>query len=130
MSISTARAPARAAAQERLARNVIISRARRGLSQAELADRAGISRTKLSHIEGGGGAGLDIVDRLAAALSVDVTNLFARDRGDAPADDAELEALATEDDTVDARTLLAAVDEAAGHAPERYSRAGRPRLAG
>jgi transcriptional regulator with XRE-family HTH domain len=121
----------RSPAQE-LADHVVVARARKGLSQAELAERAGISRDTLSRIERGeADPTLNVLSRLADALSVDVAELLARDRGDALADDDELVRRAADirAGNVDARTLLVAIDDAAGHAPERYSRAGRPRVA-
>ena len=51
-----------------------------------------------------------------------ILEAVARDHEDSPPNEDELDALARETDTVDARALLAAIDAAAGHAPERYSR--------
>lgn len=121
-------AKSRSPAAERLAVNVLVQRARKKLSQADLAERAGVSRPTISRIErGDGDFTLAVVDRIAAAFNVDVTELFADERHEEPADDAELERRAAQksrDGSVSARALLSAVDEA-GFPPERYSKAGR-----
>ena len=121
----------RSPAQEALAANVVVFRARRKLSQAALAERAGISRPTVARIElGEGDPKLDVLSRIATALGVTFSELVA-DRGDETADDDELARRAAQgrEENIDAWTLLQAVDEAAGHQPERYSRAGRPRVA-
>lgn len=59
-------------------------RVARGWSQAELAERTGLSIRTVQRIEQGGQAGLDSLRRLAAALQVDVAALQPPD---APAAD-------------------------------------------
>ena len=96
----------RSAAQEALGANVVSFRARKRLSQSALAERARVSRPTISRIErGDGDPTLRVLDSLAAALEVDVAELFAREGAEPLPGDAEL----------DVRT--------------RYSRAGRPRVA-
>lgn len=52
-------------------------RRQRGLTQKELAERAEITETYLSRLEGVGAApGIDLVDRLAAALGTTVHDLL------------------------------------------------------
>jgi transcriptional regulator with XRE-family HTH domain len=111
--------------------NVVLLRARTGLSQMALCKRAGISRDTLSRIERGeADPTLSILEKLATALGVTVPDLFVRELGDDDPDDNELarRAASGREGNVGARALIAAIDEAAGHDPTRYSRAGRPRL--
>jgi transcriptional regulator with XRE-family HTH domain len=125
---------ARAPALEALRVNVIVGRARARLSQDELAKRASVSRQTISRIERAAtDVGIDVVDRIATALGTTVSELlvpFGPDR----VDDEELarRAAAPREESIDARALLAAVDEAAGRPAEleRFSRAGRPPVHG
>jgi transcriptional regulator with XRE-family HTH domain len=115
---------------EALARNVIIYRARRRLSQQALADRAGVSRATISNIERGeGDPGITIVTKLAVALDTSPAELLVDGLPPESATDEELAQLAesARDDAVDAHALIAAIDEAVDRPVERYSRAGRPR---
>ena len=48
----------------------------RGMTQQELARRAGISRSTVLHIVKGGHCGTDTLERIARALEVDVAELF------------------------------------------------------
>jgi transcriptional regulator with XRE-family HTH domain len=48
----------------------------RGMTQQELARRAGISRSTVLHIVKGGHCGTDTLERIAKALEVDVAELF------------------------------------------------------
>jgi transcriptional regulator with XRE-family HTH domain len=67
-------------------RNVRELRRLRGFSQERLAELVGNSSKHIGLIEQGGtNVGLDLLARIAAALSVNVTDLFAEPRnGDAP----------------------------------------------
>jgi len=119
----------RAAARDALRSNVLFGRARLRLSQANLAERAGISRPVVSEIEQGkGNVTLDVLERIAAALETTAARLLtpvqrgasdehiARRRKDGP------EAF------VDARDFIATIDEsddAAGKPAARYSKRGR-----
>jgi transcriptional regulator with XRE-family HTH domain len=122
-------------ARQKLARNVIIFRARRGLSQKALADATGFSRTTISNIERAEtDTSIDAAEKLSHVLSASFLDLFADDTTSASADDEELTRLAaaSRENSVDARALLVAIDEAAGYSQERYSderysNAGRPR---
>ena len=61
----------------RLARNLRLLRQKKGLSQEELADEAGLHRTYLSHLETGKrNPGLEIIDRLSRALGVTAGKLL------------------------------------------------------
>lgn len=54
----------------------------KGLSQEELAHRAGIDRTYISSLERCVyNASIDVVDRLAVALEVEAADLLRRDEG-------------------------------------------------
>jgi transcriptional regulator with XRE-family HTH domain len=130
MPPATRRSRARAApARKILAYNVVIYRAKKRLSQVELAKRSGVSRPTISRIEAGEGEpGIDVLERLADALGVKIADLF-QDETSYPADD-EIAAAAKwkKGAGVNAFDLLAALDEAEGNKPKRYSRAGRPRV--
>ncbi len=129
-------ARARITPKEALAANVVVYRARKRLSQTELAERVGISRPTISRIERcDGDPTLDVLARIAAALNVDFADLFSTEIGPEFSTNAELERRATEsrEGSVNARDLFAAMDESAGQPverafAERYSNAGRPRL--
>lgn len=127
-----ARSPARSSpTQEALAANVITSRARAGLSQTALADLANVSRATISNIERGESAPtLDVIERIATALSIQVAELFILDSGcDVASDEVISERSTNRAGAVDARSLIAAVEEAGGRDATRYSKAGRPRVA-
>jgi transcriptional regulator with XRE-family HTH domain len=120
----------RAPALEDLRVNLIVGRARARLSQEDLAERSGVGRATISRIERAAidDVGVDVLVRLAGVLGTCVHDLFAPSVAvDQPGDD-ELarRAEASDDEFLDADTVLDTVDEAAGI--ERYSRAGRPPL--
>ena len=119
-------------AKENLAINVTVFRARKRLSQTELAELVGISRPTISRIERGeGDPTLDVLERIAAAFNIGIPDLFISESGDEFSSNAELERRASQSrrgESVDVRDLIVAVDEAAGHPAERYSNAGRPRV--
>jgi|TARA_A100001518_G_C1158714_1_gene14397 transcriptional regulator with XRE-family HTH domain len=70
-------------ARDILARNLRILRRTKGWSQEELADRAQIDRTYVSALERCVyAASVDVLDRLAKALSVSVAALFDTDTAD------------------------------------------------
>ena len=111
--------------------SVVLLRARAGLSQVALCERARISRDTLSRVERGeADPTLSVLQKLATALGVSVPDLFVREIGEDDPDDAELvrRAASGRIGNIGARALIAAVDEAAGHNAGRYSRAGRPRM--
>jgi len=119
-------------ANEVLARNLILFRARRRFSQAELAQRSGLSRNSVSNIERGDvSPTISVVGRLATALETTLPDLFADETVPDVANDDELARLAAagREGAIDARSLMVAIDEAAGYPSSRYSRAGRPRVA-
>jgi len=81
--------------REVLARNLRIYRQQRGLSQEELAHRAEIDRTYVSALERCVyGVSIDILDRLAVALSVEAADLVQRSmpKGATIADDGDRQA--------------------------------------
>lgn len=52
-------------------------RAEAGLTQERLAERAGLDRSYLANVEGGGrNPTLDVIHKLALALNVDIRDLF------------------------------------------------------
>jgi transcriptional regulator with XRE-family HTH domain len=65
--------------REVFARNLKAARRARGLSQEELAYRAGIDRTYISSLERSVyNASIDVVDRLAVVLEVEASDLLKR----------------------------------------------------
>lgn len=65
--------------REVLARNLRLYRQARGLSQEELAHRAGVDRTYISALERCiYGVTIDILDRLAVALEAEAADLLQR----------------------------------------------------
>jgi transcriptional regulator with XRE-family HTH domain len=72
--------------REVLALNLRRKRREAGLSQEELAHRAGIDRTYISSLERSVyNAGIDVVDRLARELGLEAVDLLQRPGSDAPA---------------------------------------------
>jgi transcriptional regulator with XRE-family HTH domain len=68
------------AIKDTLGKNIKILRARRGLSQADLAEKADISITFLSNIERGIKFPLpEILSKLANSLGIEVNQLFLTD---------------------------------------------------
>jgi transcriptional regulator with XRE-family HTH domain len=68
--------------KETFARNLKAIRRARGLSQEELAHRAGIDRTYISALERSVyNASIDVVDRLAKELGVEAPDLLKRPTG-------------------------------------------------
>jgi len=131
MAVAATTNSARGTALEALRVNVIVGRAKARLSQAELAQRANVSRQTISRIERAAtDVGIEVVERIANALGATIADLFVP-VGTERVDDGELarRAATPREDYVDARALLAAVDEAAGRTTgreiERFSRAGR-----
>ncbi len=121
---------ARPPSRELLAGNLIFERARAGLSQTALANAAGITRQTISDIERAAtNLTIDVLDKIAGALGIPIDRLFVQHLSGLVDDDELARRRASgREDTVDARALLDAVDEAAGRPSRRYSSAGRPRL--
>ena len=121
-------------AVEALSVNVVVERAIARLSQAQLAERAGISRPTLSKIERGVApdVSIGIIQRIADALGTSVADLLVpppdMDRAETDEEIAQRMATATAADFVDIDVLLAAIDEADAVPRKRYSNAGRPRV--
>ncbi len=112
-------------AMETLRRNVVRKRAESNLSQAVLADRAGVSRPTVSKIEqGDGNVTVASLEKIATVLGCTIEQLF--EPRAVRCDDVDLisRANAPESEFVDGRALLAAIDEAN---KSRYSNAGRRR---
>jgi len=60
----------------RFAKNIKAARQKAGLSQIEVSEKTGITRTTISDIEAGKhNVSLDLVDRLANAVSAKVSDL-------------------------------------------------------
>jgi transcriptional regulator with XRE-family HTH domain len=75
-----ARIPAPQTARIRLAANLRAARARLGISQEELADRASLNRTFVGSVERRErNISLDNIERLAVALGMDVVELLKKD---------------------------------------------------
>lgn len=66
-----------------LALNLKVLRQAKGMSQEELAHRAGIDRTYISSLERSiYNASIDVVDRLAGALDLEAADLLRRPAGE------------------------------------------------
>lgn len=105
--------------------NLVVLRAKRHLSQADLARRASVSRTVLSDLEQGrGDARLATLARIADSLETTVAELLKPWH---PLAETEEElarrAGAPDEDFIDADVLFAALEESDG--VQRYSRRGR-----
>jgi transcriptional regulator with XRE-family HTH domain len=62
-----------------------LRRQQRGMSAAEMARRAGLSKATLSHLEAGkGNPTIDTLDAIAIALSIPLADLLARDADTGP----------------------------------------------
>lgn len=60
-------------------------RKEQGLSQQALADRAGVNKVTVNHIEQGkGNPSLDTLEKLAAALEIEIGDLFPKAQGPLP----------------------------------------------
>jgi CheY-like chemotaxis protein len=108
----------------RLGSAVKTRRSAMGISQEELADRAGLHRTYVSDIERGArNPSLESIEKLAAALGVSIPSLFARGAEGKP--EMELvEILLVEDDPRDADLTLRAFKKARITNPVRIARDG------
>lgn len=129
-SSSARRERSRSSALESLGINVIVLRAHKRFSQTDLAKRSGVSRVTISRIERGeGDPRLGVLSAIANALGATVAELLIV-RPEQVVDDAEIARRAKDglEGSVDAWDLLAAVEEAGGGNPERYSKRGRPRV--
>lgn len=117
-----------------LRENIVVYRARVGLSQIELADKAGVSRPVLSKMEQGASSpSLDSLAKIANVLGCSIADLLLHDH-DCEISDEEILRRASSDtsDDVDVDQLLDALDEANQRPPisRRYSTRGRkPALA-
>jgi transcriptional regulator with XRE-family HTH domain len=118
------------ALQGTLRAHLVAERAQNRLSQADRADRAGVSRYTIVRLESGDNTnpGLELLEKLARALGVGVHDLLTPIADPHIPSDEELlrRAAAPESDFVDADALLAALDEANGR--RRYSNRGRRRV--
>jgi len=66
--------------RQRLAHNLKLARQVRGLTQEELAEAAGMSRTYISELEYlNRNATIDVLERLTTALGLDVLDLLSKD---------------------------------------------------
>jgi transcriptional regulator with XRE-family HTH domain len=93
--------------------NLVVERAHARLSQTELAERAGVARPTISRIERAvGDVGINVVDRIAAALGVTIASLFEPVDME-PVDDDEIarRAAAPASEFGNLDDLLAAIDE-------------------
>jgi transcriptional regulator with XRE-family HTH domain len=116
--------------REILGGNLVIARARARLSQAALAEAAGVTRQTISDIERGAtNATLDVLDKIVDALGISIDRLFIPPFNGVVDDDELLRRRASpREENVDARDLLVAIDEAAARPTKGYSAAGRPRV--
>lgn len=121
---------ARPPSREILSGNLIVARARARLSQAALAEAAGVTRQTISDIErGAANVTLDVLDKIVGALGIAIDRLF-EPPFTGVVDEAELlrRRNTARDQFVDARDLHAAIDEAAGRRKSGYRASRRPRI--
>lgn len=112
-----------AALNEALRINLLVLRAKAGLSQAALAKRSGVSRTIISELEQGrGDVRLTTLARVAGALGTTANGLLEPWHPHPPTED-ELARRARDDEFINADAFLAALDETDPIA--RYSPRGR-----
>jgi transcriptional regulator with XRE-family HTH domain len=103
--------------------NLLVLRAQKGLSQAALARRAGVSRAIISELEQGrGDVRLTTLARLARALDSVVRDLLEPWRPQRATEE-ELSRRARDDEFIEADAFLDALDDA--DSVPRYSRRGR-----
>jgi transcriptional regulator with XRE-family HTH domain len=124
--------------QVSLSANLTFERARKRLSQAELAKRAGVSRYTIVRLESAEYAnpGLEMLDKLAQTLEVPLHRLLrpARLEDRMPDDEQLLRRMQDPEsefvDAADAFTAIGEAERAAGQlaARRRYSNRGRPRV--
>ena len=121
---------ARPTSRKLLSENLIVERARAGLSQTALAEATGVTRQTISEIERAAtNATVDLLDKISDALDIPIEQLFVDHISGLVGEDELARRLASgRQDAIDARALLDAVDEAAGRTSRRYSSAGRPRM--
>src|SRR6188508_3072641 len=82
-----------------------------GISQEELADRAGLHRTYVSDVERGArNLSLESIEKLAHALELSISGLFERANEGGPAH--ALEVLLVEDEPLDVELTLSAFKKA------------------
>lgn len=117
--------PRKSAAMQALRCNLLINRAKHGLSQSDLAMRADVARQTISKLESGeGDVKVSVLERIARVFGCRVCELLQLQLDSKQVDDAELQrrAKTPQSEFIDADRLFAAIDEST-----RYSRAGRPR---
>src|SRR5438477_9879125 len=99
-------------AKSSFASAVKAGRSRLGISQEELAGRAGLHRTYISDVERGArNLSLESIEKLAAALEMSVSGLFA-EAGDGRSHDPLVEILLVEDTAEDVELTLRAFRKA------------------
>lgn len=117
-------------ALDALRENIVVYRARIGLSQVELADKAGVSRPVVSKMEQGVTApSFDSLAKIANVLGCSIADLLLHERDVNVSDDEILRRAASDSsDDVDVDALLNALDEAnqrPSFQARRYSTKGR-----
>ena len=103
VSRSVTRGVAMSTIQERIGKRIQQLRDAAGLTQSQLADRAGVNAEHISRIERAEkGPSIELLDRVAGALGVSIKALF--DFEEEPAEDARKTAIASLLDSADDRT--------------------------
>lgn len=117
-------------ALDALRENVVVFRARAGLSQIELADKAGVSRPVISKMEQGAlSPSLESLAKIASVLGCSIADLLLQEH-DRHVSDGEIlsRAASGADGDVDVDALMSALDEANQRPAleaRRYSTKGR-----
>ena len=114
-SMAVVSSPTPPSTREKIGANLIIARAQARITQAQLAHAAGVTRQTVSDIERGAtNATVDVLDKLAKALTIPIEQLFVLGFSGVVDDDeiASRRALPRAE-RVNARALHAAIEEAA-----------------
>jgi transcriptional regulator with XRE-family HTH domain len=110
--------PAPVPARESIRANLIVARAKARLTQARLADAAGVTRQTISDLERGAvNISIDVLDRIARALNIEVRGLFAPPfTGVVDAGEIARRRAAPRSEFISARAVHSAIREAQGDA--------------
>jgi transcriptional regulator with XRE-family HTH domain len=122
--------PAPRPARENIRANLIVARAQARLTQAQLADAAGVTRQTISDLERGAvNISVDVLDRIAGALSIEIRQLFTTPfAGLVDGTEIARRRALPRSESVDADALFAAIDEASGQTPKSGAAALRPSI--
>jgi transcriptional regulator with XRE-family HTH domain len=110
-----------------LRENIVVFRARAGLSQEQLASKARVSRPVVSKMEQGSSApSFDVLAKIADVLGCSIAELLLHEHdADLSHEDILRRAKSSTDGDIDVDDLLDALDEVHRKSPTKYSTKGR-----